>query len=282
MQESDFLFKKLISKIRQKMIILLKKNMVTYRFFSVLVGIVLLATGCKKDKTCPDEVIPSGKVALEISHLWNQNGVEVPFLLETDYIQSNTEDTLQLTVFKYYISNVKLKKTDGTWWNHPESYFLVDAGNLSELILNDVPVGSYSAISYTLGVDSLRNVSGAQTGALSTTNGMFWSWNSGYIFIKAEGISPNIPQAPNAFAFHLSGFSGEHTIVTERTFELENEYLEVSMNKQSKAVFTSRISSLWNSAQSVSISSNIQSTGAKSKAMAIDFYSSFAFESVEN
>lgn len=264
------------------MVLLPKKNMVGFRFFSVLVVSVLLASGCKKDKTCPEEALPSGKVALQISHVWNQNGVEIPFLLETDFIQSNTADTLQFTVFKYYLSNVKLKKTDGTWWNHPESYFLVDAENSGELVLNNVPLGSYSAISYTLGVDSLRNVSGAQTGALSTTNGMFWSWNSGYIFIKAEGISPNIIQAPHAFAFHLSGFSGEHAIVTQRIFELENEYLEVSANKQSKVLFTSRISSLWNSAQSVSISSNIQSTGAKSKAMATDFYSSFEFESVEN
>ena len=81
------------------------------------------------------------------------------------------------------ISNFKLKKSDGTWWIHPESYFLVDLSNdlSTTLDLGSVPSGEYTELSYTIGVDSLRNVSGAQSGALSTTNNMFWSWNTGYI-----------------------------------------------------------------------------------------------------
>ena len=74
------------------------------------------------------------------------------------------------------------------------------------LTLSDVPEGSYTEMSYVLGVDSTRNVSGAQAGALSTANGMFWSWSTGYIMLKAEGTSPN--SGTGSFSFHLGGFSG--------------------------------------------------------------------------
>ncbi|WP_316930094.1 MbnP family protein, partial [Hymenobacter sp. IS2118] len=44
------------------------------------------------------------------------------------------------------------------------------------LALKDIPVGDYQSVSFTVGVDSARNVAGAQTGALDPNNGMFWTW----------------------------------------------------------------------------------------------------------
>src|SRR5690606_18580217 len=82
------------------------------------------------------------------------------------------------------------------------------------LDIDNVPAGYYVEIQYTMGVDSEKNVSGAQVGALSLSNGMFWDWNSGYIMLKAEGYSPQAEN--NGFAFHLGGFSGADNIVTTK------------------------------------------------------------------
>jgi hypothetical protein len=55
-------------------------------------------------------------------------------------------------------------------------------------------------------VDSLHNCSGAQSGDLDPVKGMFWTWNSGYIFFKLEGKSPASHSPGNIFEFHVGGY----------------------------------------------------------------------------
>jgi hypothetical protein len=57
-----------------------------------------------------------------------------------------------------------------------------------------------------LGVDSIKNVSGTQTGALDPLQGMFWTWNTGYIMAKLEGTSPEAATAGHRFTYHIGGF----------------------------------------------------------------------------
>lgn len=172
----------------------------------------------KDDGSCTyavDDHEHTGSVMIAMDHQWGDPNTA--FQLNTQYVHSSTGDTMTFTTMKYYISNLKLKKSDGTWWSHPESYFLVDLSIPSSTMftLADIPEGNYTEVSYVMGVDSVRNVSGAQTGALSTTNGMFWSWNTGYIMIKAEGTSPQ--SSSGSFSYHLGGFSGSNNIVTLKT-----------------------------------------------------------------
>ena len=171
-------------------------------FLPLMIAVGLVSVSCKKEG-CTDptainyneeandndgscEFEEFGTATVKVDHVWGMGG-STPFELNTEYIQPMSQDTLTYTKLKYYVSNFKLKQADGTWWEHPESYFLVDLSEPTSLsmALNNIPTGNYTEVSYTMGVDSLRNVSGAQTGALSTTNGMFWSWNSGYIMVKA-------------------------------------------------------------------------------------------------
>jgi hypothetical protein len=50
--------------------------------------------------------------------------------------------------------------------------------HLSKSELN-TSLKNITAIKFLLGVDSLKNVSGIQTGALDPAKGMFWTWNTG-------------------------------------------------------------------------------------------------------
>ncbi len=176
-------------------------------FFGVLALAVLCLTGCKKD----DDTTPAGQPGefdIEFEHTVGAT----PLVLNTQNYATPAGDQFTVTTFRYYISNIKLTRTDGTQYAQPESYYLVDAAveASQHLTLKNVPTGDYSGITFTVGVDSARNVAGAQTGALDPNNGMFWTWNSGYIYTKFEGTSPQAPHAAGAaqggLVFHIGGF----------------------------------------------------------------------------
>ncbi len=235
-------------------------------------------TACKKEDVEPDhdhDHTGNGTVSINLKHHWGMSSDT--FKLNTQYIHPMNGDTMTFSTYKYYISNFKLKKADGTWFVHPESYFLVDLSNNASGTLNlgSIPEGEYTEMEYTMGVDSLRNCSGAQTGALSTTNNMFWSWNSGYIMIKAEGQSPNA--AMGDFAFHLGGYKGTFNVVTKKTVSFSSNNLTVTADKNSQIHFNVNTAMTWCNSGSCAGTSMIMMPGELAKLMATDFYSGISF-----
>ncbi|RQP10968.1 MAG: hypothetical protein EAS52_22215 [Parapedobacter sp.] len=62
-----------------------------------------------------------------------------------------------------------------------------------QLVLDSVPPSTYIGWEFLLGVDSLRNLQGDQSGALDPAHNMYWSWKTGYIFMRFKGDSPESP-----------------------------------------------------------------------------------------
>ena len=71
--------------------------------------------------------------------------------------------------------------------------------------------------SFTVGIDSAGVEEGATGGILDpVVNGMWWSWNAGYVAVKVEGQSPASPggargntidtTAANGFVYHIGGW----------------------------------------------------------------------------
>ena len=137
-----------------------------------------------------------------------------PFFLDSVYTNSFGE-SFTVSKFKYYVSNIELKNSaKGTKKSMPNSYYLVnEADTSSKNVLIDVPEDSYNEISFLLGVDSIKNVSGAQSGALDPVNDMFWTWNTGYVMAKIEGTSPVSKQVHHKIEYHVGGFKGENTVL---------------------------------------------------------------------
>ena len=97
-------------------------------------------------------------------------------------------DHFTVTLFNYYISNIRLKKADGSEYVEPESYHLIRHGEgKTTFTVSNLPEGNYTSMEFLIGVDAPRNTSGAQTGDLDVSNNMFWDWNQGYVFFKLEG-----------------------------------------------------------------------------------------------
>ncbi|RDC58378.1 hypothetical protein DU508_01995 [Pedobacter chinensis] len=172
------------------------------QYFLAFLCPIILFTSCKKSD---DEITADAKSSFTIEFEHQVNGV--PLVLNNATYKNAKGEDFKISIFKYYVSNIKLTKADGTTYLLPESYFLIDESkNTSKIItLNNVPTGDYTKIEYTIGVDYARNFAGAQTGALDPVNGMFWTWNSGYIFVKLEGTSPQSTAANNALTFHIGG-----------------------------------------------------------------------------
>ncbi|MFN3316142.1 MAG: MbnP family protein [Raineya sp.] len=169
---------------------------------------------CKKKNTDPAPN-PNMKGSVEVE-FDNFVGTQ-EFRLGTTYTNPNTNESFTPSMLRYFISNISLKTTAGVTYTVPQeqSYFLLDIEdpNSMKFILNDVPEGDYNEITFMIGVDSLRNTKPVEqrTGNLDIAGkaqGMYWSWNSGYIFVKMEGTSPQSTAVDNKFRYHIGGFGG--------------------------------------------------------------------------
>lgn len=192
--------------------------MKTNKIFTLLTcfALVITSISCKKnDEVKPDE---KNNITLEFD---NQVGSDEMTLGTGSYKNSSGED-FTITTFNYFISNVSFKKSDGTVVKFPNDYFLIKQSDSEsfEATLKDLPVGDYTEVTFTVGVDSARSVSeiSQRTGVLDPasygTDNMYWAWNSGYIFFKFEGTSSVVPSdaaGKRVFQYHVGGFGGMTT-----------------------------------------------------------------------
>ncbi len=105
-----------------------------------------------------------------------------------------------------------------------EKNLLIDGFLINKIKLNfKVPKNTKDLIlACDLGVDKKYNMSGANSGDLDPVNGMFWSWQSGYINFKIEGVSPSCNTRKNKFQFHIGGYQTPHQTKRQLSFKLEN------------------------------------------------------------
>lgn len=121
-------------------------------------------------------------------------------------------EPISIRVFKYYLSRFSLVNDAGREILIDSSHYLTDAFQTpARSVSLSVPDGSYRQLRFWVGVDSALNVSGVQQGDLDPAKGMFWTWNTGYIFAKLEGRSPVSPAPLQGFTYHIGGFrTGEN------------------------------------------------------------------------
>lgn len=149
-------------------------------------------------------------------------GTEKLVLHKQLYI-SSAGDSLYVDGFRFYISNIRLMKKGNAVYAGKEKYHLVDAED-STTWLMEIPAAAdtYDAICFSIGVDSVANVSGAMDGDLDPVKGMYWAWNSGYINAKLEGHSPSCKTIHQAFEFHIGGYLAPHKTIREVQLSVKN------------------------------------------------------------
>ncbi len=205
---------------------------------AIALAIPFIFSSCKEENNVNDTV-KTGEVNLEFEHVWGMN--EAPFNLNETLVHPLTGDTLNIQMLKYYISNIVLIKADGSVWKQQESYHLISPTE-NIISLKDVPEGDYTSMKLTIGVDSTRNCSGLQSGALSPNNGMFWSWSTGYIFFRMEGTSPQ--SNSGNLVYHLGGYKFPYSAINERTISFP-QILSVKRIAAPQVHLKSNVAKIW-------------------------------------
>lgn len=167
---------------------------------------------------------PSAHPAPDISlHFRHVAGAQELQLFTTSYTNRFGEP-FTVNRFKYYISHILVIDADNK--KHPLSdkiYLIDEADSLSKHLTFPAPAATARYLCFTIGVDSMYNVSGVQSGDLDPYKGMFWTWNSGYIFAKLEGKSDSSHAPAHYFTWDIGGYKQPNAAYRNITLPLPGE-----------------------------------------------------------
>lgn len=160
-------------------------------------------------------------LTIKLIPVWNQQ------LLNIDSIYTNSEyDFYKITQLKFYISSIELLNNNSTVWKEKKSFHLIDFENNTSTKINlSIKKNiNFNQIKFNIGIDSLTNISGAFGGHLDPTNGMYWTWQNGYINLKLEGNYTTKNEAQKDFQLHIGGYSGEFNSMAQVILNIPKQY----------------------------------------------------------
>ena len=138
---------------------------------------------------------------------------QLNFSLSTDSsvsvpLRLDSQDSI--SALRFYISNVRIEHERKIVWSAEQEHYLIDfnqdhlqSNNISGQEGSDLKEG---VLKFVLGVDDNTSAQGIGEGPLDPIRGMYWTWQSGYINFKLEGVSNQCRTRKNEFQLHLGGF----------------------------------------------------------------------------
>lgn len=214
------------------------KSIAQYTAAALAACAAFLLFSCSTPAAPGPEAPVGGKVRLEFDNVVGDKNL----VLNSVTYQNASREDFVVTKFNYFISNIKLTRADGSVFVVPQdsSYFLIkeDSKTSQFVTLNNVPFGDYIAAEFMVGVDSLRNTAPIEKrrGVLDPSgsmmdDGMYWAWNSGYIFVKLEGTSSKGNPVNGKFYYHIGLFGGynERTVNNTRVVKVNFGELKASV-----------------------------------------------------
>lgn len=253
------------------------------KLFTAAAVALLLSASCIKDKKIDPVVAPQpvdqqkAAVAFDFTAKANNKAL----IADSAWYSNAAGDSFTITKFNYYITNIKLVREDGFVFAEPESYRINrHADGPCKFTVNNLPDGTYNYIEFLVGVDSVRNSSGAQTGALDVNQGMYWDWNTGYVFFKLEGnFKTQISPVPNEFAMHV----GTTPYIKKCTFHLGVNTISASKGKQSTVHYNVNIDEIFNNPVKLDFDTyHAVSGGRQAGTIAENYKDMFSITLVEN
>ncbi|MBN31440.1 MAG: hypothetical protein CL845_05530 [Crocinitomicaceae bacterium] len=152
----------------------------------VFVPLVLILTGCDRcNSEVPVDEIGTARMDLEL--IWGESA----YVLEQVATDHNGY-TVRLDNLQFYIAPMQFR-SNGEWIEGAD-VSLIDFGLHAPHITSTLASGTYDAVRFGMGLPPEINTnidpaSYPNSHPLSVIGsaGMFWTWSSGYIFVKYEG-----------------------------------------------------------------------------------------------
>jgi len=239
---------------------------------------VLLLAGCKKKEDGP--VVSPFKASAKISfqHVFGTS----PLVLSNQWYVNAANDSVRISMLKYYISNITLK-SGGQSFVVPESYFLIDEAEPASktILLSGLPPVSFDEIEFLIGVDSAKNASGAHTGALDVIHNMYWGWASGYICSKLEGYF--IDSVESGFSFHVGGFNYPNNASRKVSISFNGEKLPAAELNPPTLVLKTDVSEYFKNPVTLDLKqyNSVHSPSATGNMLADNYTDMFGFVAVQ-
>lgn len=257
------------------------------RWFGFAIIISLVSLACTKDEQVPVTVSHSEQQPPIVKFYFKAFFNNEPLVYNRPQFYLNDHgDSVRISKFNYYISNIKLTKTDGSIFSENESYHLIkhDEPGTTSFTIKNVPEGNYDKIEFLIGVDAERNSSGAQTGDLDPAHLMFWDWNNGYIFVKLEGEFKSIQkQMPYGFGLHVGGFVGITSAIRKATYPLTSTLVHANPGKTSTVTYKVSLDEFFTNPQVVDLDSHLAVGNGKMAAdLADNYMDMFTIDKIEN
>lgn len=201
-----------------------------------------------------------------------------PLVLNDSSYTNPFNETYKVSKLKYYVSNINVNKKNGTQ-KEKDSYHLLNEADTASLNFSfPLKAGNYKSVDFLLGVDSAKNCSGAQSGALDPMNDMFWTWNSGYVMFKLEGISTASTADLHRIEQHIGGYKGRDKVMREINLPLYINPIIITENKYQSLTIQMDLDKLWQGINDIKINilPVITTVGEQAKKAADNFPKMFS------
>jgi len=153
---------------------------------------------------------------------------------------------VQFNALRFYLSGLTLEDIAGNPVS-TDAYVLAQP-NDAAYALGSVPPQAYTALTFDVGIDSVTNhldpTQYASSNPLAPQSpNMHWSWTSGYIFVRIDGIydadGDGTPDSGSGFEVHLGSDNFLSSVRLPGTYTAEEEgTLTITLNYDPLALFT--------------------------------------------
>ena len=219
-------YRKKNQKITSKLFLTPKMSIMEKKYFSKIIFALFLifhlAVYGQKHKSINLLIRPSFKGKKITKDIW--------------FITSKN-DSIKFSKIQFYLTNFKIQsETDTLKIN--DSNFLINVFDETTLKkqLPHFSTNHTKNLNFNIGVEKHMNTTGALAGDLDPVKGMYWSWQSGYINFKIEGISPSCNTRKNKFQFHIGGYKAPYQTTKNISFNIsldEENNLYLYLNLES-------------------------------------------------